>query len=254
MAVHEMAVREMTLLSAVVIDIEGTTSPAAHVTQELYPYARRRFASWLADHSGDQATVRAVEQVRELIGDAQASHERVVAALNSWLDDDLKITALKTIQGRIWETGFASGELVAPFFPDVIPALYAWHAAGLGLYVYSSGSVAAQQAWFGHTAEGDLRYLVSGNFDTENAGPKRVARSYRAIASAIGRPAGQIAFLSDLTEELDAARAAGWHTAGVRRPGEPYFDRGVGDHLEIASFAALDLTGSVPAARGAEGR
>ncbi len=239
----------MTTLSAVVTDIEGTTSPAAFVSRELYPYSRLRFASWLADHADDPDTTRAVQQVRQLIGEPQAPPSRVVTALNDWLDSDVKITPLKTIQGRIWQAGFAAGDLVAPFFSDVIPALREWHAAGLGLYIYSSGSVAAQRAWFGHTAHGDLQHLLSGHFDTENAGPKRAAESYRAIAAAIGRDAREVVFLSDLAEELDGARAAGWHTAGVRRRGEPYFDRGVGDHPEVTSFAALDLTGGFAAVR-----
>ncbi len=240
----------MTTVSAVVTDIEGTTSPASFVAGAMYTYSRLRFASWLADHADDPDTARAVQQVRQLIGEPQAPPSRVVTALNDWLDSDVKITPLKTIQGRIWQAGFAAGDLVAPFFDDVIPALREWHAAGLGLYVYSSGSVAAQRAWFGHTAHGDLQYLLSGHFDTENAGPKRAAESYRVIAVAIERPARQIVFLSDLAEELDAARAAGWHTAGLRRRGEPYFDRGVGDHLEVASFAALDLAAGLPAEGG----
>lgn len=234
-------------LRTVVVDIEGTTSRTAFVAERMYPYSAERFASCLEGNHDDPDVARAVAQVRELIGEPDAGTDRIVAALREWLAADEKVTALKTIQGRIWRDGFARGDLVGDFYPDAIPALRAWKAAGHDLYVFSSGSVAAQLAWFGHTAEGDLTPLLSGNFDTENAGPKREAGSYRAIAASIGAEPAAIVFLSDLAAELDAARAAGWHTVGVRRPGEPNYERGVGDHPEIASFAGLDLTGDRPA-------
>jgi enolase-phosphatase E1 len=236
-------------LRTVVIDIEGTTGAAAFVVDRLYPYAARRLPGWLDEHGADPDIARAVAQVRELIGAPAAGVPEVVAALLDWQAADQKVTPLKTVQGKIWENGFASGELTSHFYPDAIPALRAWKAAGKDLYVFSSGSVAAQRSWFGHSPEGDLRPLLSGHFDTENAGPKRAADSYRAIAAATGADPAATVFLSDLVDELDAARAAGWHTAGVRRPGEPYYERGVGDHLEVAALTDLDLSGDRPARR-----
>ena len=236
-------------LRTVVIDIEGTTSAAAFVVDRLYPYAAERLRGWLDDHGADPGIARAVAQVRELIGAPEAGVSEVVGALLDWQAADQKVTPLKTVQGKIWEHGFATGELTSHFYPDAIPALRAWKATGKELYVFSSGSVAAQRSWFGHTPAGDLRSLLSGHFDTENAGPKRVPDSYRAIAATTGADPAAMVFLSDLVDELDAARAAGWHTVGVRRPGEPYYDRGVGDHLEVASLADLDLSGDRPARR-----
>lgn len=236
-------------LRTVVIDIEGTTSAAAFVVERLYPYAAKRLRSWIDEHGADPDIARALAQVRDLIGEPEAGVSRVVAALSDWSAADEKVTPLKTVQGKIWADGFASGELTSHFFPDVIPALRAWKAAGRELYVFSSGSVAAQRSWFGHSPAGDLLPLLTGHFDTENAGPKRAAGSYRAIAAATGAEPARTVFLSDLADELDAARAAGWHTAGVRRPGEPYYERGVGDHLEVASLADLDLSGDRPAVR-----
>lgn len=230
----------------VVLDIEGTTSATAFVVEELYPYSADRFAGWLDGHPDDPPTARAVAQVRELIGEPAADTGRIVAALREWLAADQKVTALKTVQGQIWAEGFASGDLVAHFYPDAIPALRAWHSAGHRLYVFSSGSVTAQRAWFAHTPAGDLLPLLSGHFDTENAGPKRVASSYQKIATVIGVDPARLVFLSDLVDELDAARLAGWRTVGVRRPGEPHYASGVGDHFEIASFAELDLSGTNP--------
>jgi enolase-phosphatase E1 len=220
----------------IVVDIEGTTGATGFVVDQLYPYSRERFAEWIDTHAADPEVTRAVAQVREAIGEPDASVDRVLRALNDWLDRDEKATPLKTLQGGIWAAGFASGELTSHFFPDVIPALRAWRSAGHPMYVYSSGSVSAQLAWFGHSPEGDLLPLFDGHFDTENAGPKRVAASYEKIASTIGTAPDRIVFLSDLAPELDAAREAGWRTVGVRRPGEPYYALGVGDHPEAATF------------------
>ena len=236
------------MLRTVVIDIEGTTSSTAFVTGHLYPYSADRFASWIADHQTDPATSRAVAQVRELIGDRSAGPDRVVTTLLDWLASDQKVTPLKTLQGLIWERGFANGNLVAHFYPDAIPALRAWKAADHGLYVFSSGSAAAQRAWFGHSPEGDLRPLISGYFDTENAGPKQQPGSYRSIAAATGADPAQIVFVSDLAAELDAARQAGWHTTRVRRPREKHCDDTASSHFEVSSLAELDLTGDQPAA------
>ncbi|MCX5241807.1 acireductone synthase [Streptomyces prunicolor] len=231
-------------VDAVVLDIEGTTSATGFVVDVLYPYSRSRFAALLAERSDDPAVARAVAQVRELTGDVDADAVQIEKHLNTWLDEDRKATPLKTLQGIIWSEGFARGDLVSHFYDDVVPALRAWHTAGLRLYVYSSGSVAAQRAWFTSSPEGDLLPLVSGLYDTENAGPKQEPESYRRIADATGIAPSRLLFLSDRPGELDAAVAAGWHAVGVRRPGEPYFEQGVGDHAQAGAFDEIGITSS----------
>ncbi|GHI08931.1 enolase [Streptomyces cellostaticus] len=231
-------------VDAVVLDIEGTTSATGFVVDVLYPYARSRFAALLTERADDPEVARAVAQVRELTGEPDADAVQVEKTLDAWLDEDRKATPLKTLQGVIWSEGFARGDLVSHFYDDVVPALRAWHAAGLRLYVYSSGSVAAQRAWFSSTPEGDLLPLVSGLYDTENAGPKQEPESYRRIASATGVEPGRLLFLSDRPGELDAARAAGWRTVGIRRPGEPYYEQGVGDHAQAGAFDQITVARS----------
>jgi enolase-phosphatase E1 len=231
-------------VDAVVLDIEGTTSATGFVVDVLYPYSRSRFGALLSQRSTDPAVARAIAQVRAEIGDPDADAARVEKALNAWLDEDRKATPLKTLQGLIWSEGFARGDLVSHFYDDVVPALRAWHTAGVRLHVYSSGSVAAQRAWFRSSPEGDLLPLVGSLYDTENAGPKQEAASYRTIAADLDVPADRILFLSDRPGELDAARAAGWHTMGIRRPGEPYYEQGVGEHAQAGTFDEIDISTS----------
>jgi enolase-phosphatase E1 len=236
-------------LRAVVVDIEGTTSSTWFVHETLYPYSAARFAEWITDHADEPMVAAQVAAVRELAGEPDAPLDRVVWWLQHWLAGDEKVTPLKAFQGWIWAEGFAAGDLVSHFFPDAIAALRAWHEAGLTLYIFSSGSVSAQHAWFGNTPEGNLLPLFADHFDTQNAGPKRVASSYETITETIGVRPDETVFLSDLVAELDAARAAGWHTVGVRREGDQYYDQGVGDHLAVHSFDELDLTGDAPTRR-----
>ncbi|MDR6978838.1 enolase-phosphatase E1 [Streptomyces sp. 3330] len=231
-------------VDAVVLDIEGTTSATGFVVDVLYPYSRARFAELLTERAGEPAVARAIAQVRELTGEPGADAAAIEKTLNSWLDEDRKATPLKSLQGVIWSEGFARGDLVSHFYDDVVPRLRAWHAAGLRLYVYSSGSVSAQRAWFANSPAGDLTALVSGLYDTENAGPKQEPESYRRIAGETGVPADRLLFLSDRPGELDAAREAGWHAVGIRRPGEPYFQQGVGDHAQAGTFGEITVSNS----------
>ena len=236
-------------LTTVVLDIEGTTSSTWFVHRTLYPYSRERFRSWIEAQADRPDVQRQLDAVRALRSAPDLDLDGIVAALEGWLDLDQKVTPLKAFQGWIWDEGFASGDLTSHFFPDAIACMRAWHRDGLRLAIFSSGSLSAQRAWFGHTPEGSVLPLISAHFDTENAGPKRMEESYRVIAAALEAEPGSLVFLSDLVAELDAARAAGWHTVGVLREGDQYAEQGVGDHLAITSFEQLDLSGDAPRLR-----
>lgn len=201
------------MTKAILTDIEGTTSSISFVADVLFPYARARMAAYVAAHPAETAPILAEVQAIEP-GDP-------VATLIRWIDEDRKITPLKTIQGMIWEGGFKSGAFTSHFYPDAVAGLRRWHAAGLELYVYSSGSVFAQKLLFGHTEFGDLTPLFSGWFDTTSGG-KREAASYARIAGEIGLPAGDILFLSDVQAETDAAKAAGMQARLIARDGGPH--------------------------------
>jgi enolase-phosphatase E1 len=195
----------------VVTDIEGTTTRIAFVHDILFPYARDRLPAFLAARASDPAVASSVAEVTRL-----APGVPPVETLRGWIKADAKVTPLKTLQGLIWAEGYASGDLRSEVYPDVVPALRRWRAAGVRLYVYSSGSEAAQKQLFSHLPEGDVTVLFSGYFDT-NVGAKRDIGSYRTIATAIGLPAGELLFLSDVAAELDAALAGGWRTCQVVR-------------------------------------
>src|SRR5690606_23330012 len=172
--------------------------------------------AYIRSHAGEPAVAAQLEAVRGESGEADADIERVIEILLGWIASDRKATSLKALQGMVWAQGYRAGQLKGHVYPDAVAALREWKAQGYALYVYSSGSIQAQQLIFGCSEAGDLTPLFSGYFDT-TSGPKREADSYRCIADGIGLPADEILFLSDIVEELDAAQQAGLQTIGLAR-------------------------------------
>ena len=218
---------------AVLLDIEGTTTPIAFVTGVLFPYARRHLRSHVEAHADAAAyealfarvrdehasTVRNGEAVPPWTDEARTARVSAIVSYLEWLmDRDRKSTALKELQGRIWEEGYQRGELLGDVFPDVRPALERWREQDVAVGIFSSGSVLAQQLLFRHSSAGDLTSLLRWYFDTR-VGAKGDPDSYRRIATSVGIPAEDFMFLSDVTSELDAASAAGMHVRLVVRPG-----------------------------------
>jgi enolase-phosphatase E1 len=224
----------------ILTDLEGTTSAIAFVKQVLFPHARRALPAFVASRGGEPEVRRRLDQVAAETG--AGSDAELVTVLQSWIDQDRKQTALKALQGMIWRDGYQQGAYRAHIYEDAAERLRAWHAAGHPLYVYSSGSVAAQQLFMRHSRAGDLSGLFAGWFDTEIGG-KREPESYRRIAAAIGAGPAQLWFLSDVVAELDAARAAGCDTVLVDRRAdhpEPRTGAAAGGHRRVESFTAID--------------
>lgn len=227
-------------IRAIITDIEGTTSSISFVRDVLFPYARKRLPAFVETH-GDRPEVQhwLHEAAREA-GMIEAERQEVIELLLSWIDQDRKSTALKALQGMIWKDGYESGAYRAHMYPEVAARLRNWRADGLRLYVYSSGSVQAQQLFFRHSEAGDLTPLFAGYFDTET-GPKREAESYRRIAEAIEEQPRHLLFLSDIVEELDAAQTAGFHTGWLIREPQPLPTSP--RHPVYRDFGAVTVTG-----------
>jgi len=216
--------------SAILLDIEGTTTPITFVHRILFPYARARLGGFVSTHRGDPAVMEAVGRLgREHAGDVSAGAEPpawreaadldgLVAYLEWLMDRDRKSPGLKALQGLIWEEGYSRGELHGLVFDDVPGAMRRWHAAGRKIAIYSSGSVLAQRRLFQTTADGDLTTIIDGFFDT-GVGAKVDRGSYERIAAALQVAADRILFVSDVTAELSAARQAGCQVRLATRPG-----------------------------------
>ena len=215
-------------VGCVLLDIEGTTTPMSFVHDVLFRFARQHLESYLRDERNSATR-------RDIVYRLRAEHTEDVARGESpppyedgigwplaylrWLmDRDRKSPALKQLQGLIWERGYQAGELRGQVFPEVSSAIRTWRASGIDVAIYSSGSELAQRRLFESIEDGDLTPFITAFFDTA-VGPKQSAESYANIARALGRDPAGILFVSDVTAELAAARAAGMQVLLSIRPG-----------------------------------
>ena len=214
-------------IRAILLDIEGTTTPIDFVFRTLFPYARERLGQFLQDHVGERGVRADLDALKmQYRGDATEKlnpprwdDDSPAAALASatayalWLmERDSKCSALKSLQGEIWQEGFQVGELRGEVYPDVPPAFARWSRQGKTICIFSSGSVLAQKLLFGNTVAGDLTGFLRAYFDT-TTGPKGAPESYLKIATTLALEPAYILFISDVAKELDAAQAAGMDTA-----------------------------------------
>ena len=229
------------MIRAVLTDIEGTTSAIAFVKETLFPFAAEALDGFL-DAQGQAPDVQAV------LAAVPGPDRR--ATLRGWMAEDAKVTPLKTLQGMIWRAGFEDGRLKGHLWPDVPGCLRAWAEAGITLAVYSSGSVEAQRLLFRHSQAGNLEPLFRGFFDTR-IGAKRDAAAYAAIAAALDCPTGEILFLSDVAEELDAAAQQGLQTCQLVRAADG--TQPCGRHPAADGFPAVAQRFGLPQPGGAAG-
>ena len=217
---------------AVLLDIEGTTTPIAFVHGVLFPYARAHLrehldAVWDADSTRATIEKLAAEHVADIAAGlgppswTDAADRAAVAGYLEWLmDRDRKSPALKQLQGEIWEAAYRAGVMRGQVFEDVPRAITRWRKAGLDVAIYSSGSEQAQRDLFASTEYGDLTPLLSGYFDTA-VGAKVDSSSYARIANRLRRVAFEVLFVSDVATELTAAREADLQVVLSLRPGNP---------------------------------
>jgi enolase-phosphatase E1 len=228
----------------ILMDIEGTTTDISFVHQVLFPYSAENLPRYVREHSADPEVRAVLQSVKETIcqennlgaGSPEPDDHQAVETLLRWIREDRKHTALKTLQGLIWKAGYERGDYQGHVYDDVPVALAQWQKQGIGLGIYSSGSVQAQKLIFGYSTHGDLTPCFSHYFDT-HVGGKKEAGSYLKIAEQVNLPASGILFLSDMEDELDAAAQAGMQVMQLVRK-EPVTSK----YPMVSSFAELDPT------------
>jgi enolase-phosphatase E1 len=213
-------------IQAILLDIEGTTTPIDFVLRTLFPFARRRLQEFLKEHGSEPNIREDVAALRmqhradtaeklnppQWLDDSPGAELESAAAYGAWLiDRDSKCSALKSLQGKIWQEGYRTGDLRGEVYSDVPAALARWSRQGKIICIFSSGSVLAQKLLFGSTAAGDLTGFLRAYFDT-TTGPKNAPESYLRIAQTLALETPNILFISDVAKELDAARDAGMQT------------------------------------------
>ncbi len=241
---------------AILLDIEGTTTPIEFVYEVLFPFARSHLEEFLTQHYLSNEVRTSISELREEWAienaagintgrqplppwdeNSDASLIYSVSQYVNWLMDlDRKSTALKALQGKIWKDGYANGQMRAQVYPDVLPAFTRWQAQQRAIHIFSSGSVLAQELLFAHTTDGDLTGYIDEYFDT-TTGAKSAAASYRSISERINTACTEILFVSDVSAELDAAREAGMMTALCVRQTDAIHENST--HLLVNTFDVI---------------
>lgn len=218
----------------ILTDVEGTTTSISFVHETLFPFAKERLKAFVTKNLNRQDVQEVLKQTKATAkteDQKEISDDEACDLLLHWIQTDRKHPALKNLQGLIWEEGYKSGEIQGHVYKDVPVALKAWKEAGLTLGVYSSGSVQAQHLIFEFSTEGNLRPYFSNHFDTA-VGHKREVPSYSSIANLLKMNPADILFLSDIKEELDAAREAGMQTIQLIRQNDVV----IGNHKTAHNF------------------
>eukprot|EP00461_Guttulinopsis_vulgaris_P002560 UN02561 len=136
---------DMSKISHVIMDIEGTVASISMVHQKMFPYVREHVDEYLKTTWSTDLTRSDIKLlIEQSVADQAAGVEKIqyitlpqdhtnvdelraqiVQNVLSQMDIDRKIGALKTLQGHIWKQGFESGALVGELYADVYPALNA---------------------------------------------------------------------------------------------------------------------------------
>ncbi len=221
----------------ILMDVEGTTTSISFVHEVLFPFSKEKMESFILENLENTEVRSCLDLVKKDAaqeGLGPLDDKGCIGLLLKWIKEDRKHFALKNLQGLIWEEGYKSGVIKGHVYEDVLPCFKKWKDSGLNLGIYSSGSVKAQHLIFEYSSAGNLRPYLSAHFDTQ-VGHKREVGSYTNIARELNLAPSDILFLSDIREELDAAKEAGMNTTQLVR------DENVilGDHSQVGSFLEL---------------
>mmetsp|Transcript_64530 Transcript_64530/g.154129 ORF Transcript_64530/g.154129 Transcript_64530/m.154129 type:complete len:673 (-) Transcript_64530:171-2189(-) len=218
--------------AVMLLDIEGTTTPISFVKDKLFPYSAAAVGPWLAKACATE--VAAVVDAFRLQCKADGVQDTISVPdverlTKEWIAKDRKVPALKELQGRLWKSGYASGELLGEMFVDSPQAMAKWVDMGRRVAIFSSGSREAQRLIFSYSDKGDLSPFISAYFDPKSAmASKQEAKAYQEIALSLGIDPSQGLFLTDIPAEAAAAKEAGWAAMVVVRPGNAPLPAGHG--------------------------
>lgn len=220
------------MIKYILMDVEGTTTSIDFVHQVLFPYARAKLQSFI--NNFEELCFEELAEI-SLEANQKLTNTQAAKILETYIDQDIKHTALKSLQGKIWKIGYESGEIKGHVYPDVQVAFKEWINQGLTLGIYSSGSVLAQRLIFGYSTDGDLTQYLSNHFDT-HIGHKREVQSYVNIARELNLDPCEILFLSDIARELEAAAAAGFEVAQLLRDAKAVADERFSGHTSFLTL------------------
>lgn len=224
------------MIKNIIVDIEGTITSIEFVHEILFPYSKKYIPSYLQEYAQEPKVAMLIPKICELGGQKTSSPENATDVVIKWIAQDMKIPELKTLQGYVWRLGYEQGHFNGHLYADAYKQLTAWKETGISLWVYSSGSIEAQELLFEYSDFGDVRSLFCGFFDTR-VGAKKEEQSYGRILELIRGVPSKTVFLSDVESELDAASKQGICTGLLDRQRSGIKSR----HIIYHDFNSIDL-------------
>ena len=231
-------------LDVLLLDIEGTITPIDFVYETLFPFARRHIREYIEQNQDAQSDQEDLTQLKIQYRidtengltpprweDSSFDSLAIERYVHWLMDHDRKVAPLKSLQGKVWKSGYETGMLRGRVFADVLPAFQLLQRMKKPIYLFSSGSVLAQQLLISYSESGDLSQYINGYFDT-TTGSKGEPQSYETIAANIGVKASNMLFISDVVDELDAAKQIGMQVLLARRPGNSHQRESLHTHIE----------------------
>lgn len=222
------------MIRAFLIDIEGTISPISFVKDVLFPYSKEKVCDYLKNNEKYLDTL--LKELKEITKEEDIS--LICEKLKEFIDLDLKLKPLKDLQGLIWEEGFLSKVFVAPIYEDAYRFLEKAKEKGYELYIYSSGSLKAQDLFFSNTNYGNIKYFFNGFFDT-SIGSKKDPKSYLNILKETKKKSNEVIFLTDSLDEINASREANIESILVDREDKLSFSPKINSFDELYKLIKL---------------
>jgi len=223
------------MIKTIITDIEGTTTSISFVHEVLFPYSSKSISTFLSQQWKTPVIQQIIADAASLAELENPSHAEITKVLLQWIQEDRKASPLKQLQGLIWKAGYEAGELEGHVYEDAHYYLKVWQKQGVVLSIFSSGSVEAQKLLFRHSCFGNMEPLFSFFFDT-TTGKKQSPDAYLKILCALDTRAESVLFLSDVEEELNAAKETGIHTCQLLRCDEKHQPVSTGRHHTANDF------------------
>lgn len=221
--------------SAVILDVDGTTSSIKFYSTALQPFLKEKFRTFLHKRWDTQPVQLAVRVLRKesrkagnetapVIANENDSTDIIRRSVLSYviyqLNNPNKMSQTKAVQNLhllAFLYGFEEEGLQGHVFDDVPLALHRWKQKDIRVFLYSSAQKMAQKLFYSKTLFGNLLPVIDGYFDGKT-GRKTEPKSYRKISERIGASTNKMLFVSDNPHEISAAKAAGCMVLLCERP------------------------------------
>lgn len=236
---------------AVLFDIEGTTTSIEFVKDFLFTYAFAHVDNFLITSFEKKINLDIIDELIQLSAVESKNNlsetmfikkenenwiHNLSNNIKNWIKNDKKFTALKNLQGKIWQDGYSSGKIKGHVYSDVPTTFERLNLRYIRVYIFSSGSIQAQKLLFSYSEYGDLTKYISDYFDT-TIGSKLEANSYEKIVEKIKVPANEILFVTDNEKEASAAEQANLQVVlSIREGNSPLSDEAKTKFRQISSF------------------